>query len=130
MDPKLYIQTNNLQRRDGEAILAQHSDIFRWKNDGSDSLLDIGCGSSDVTIDFILPMMPKNFSKLVGVDISKLMIQHSKDLYENDHIKFYELDIGADIFNNAHEIEDDLKPNSFNCVTSFYTLHWVINQRY
>jgi juvenile hormone acid methyltransferase len=126
-NPVLYSKVNDLQRNVAEKLLKERLDLFEWTLDGSDSLLDIGCGSGDVTVDFLLPLLPKNSKNLIGVDRSKEMVKYCKEKYENDVMRFYQLDIEEELFG---EINVDLKTENFNYVTSFFTLHWVRNQRY
>ena len=69
-DAKLYIKSNSLQRNDAKNVMEEFGHLFDWKDDGSESLVDIGCGSGDVMMEFIFPIMPKKFGKLVGLDVS------------------------------------------------------------
>jgi juvenile hormone acid methyltransferase len=125
-NPVLYSKVNDLQRNVAENLLKERLDLFEWTHDGSDSLLDIGCGSGDVTVDFLLPLLPKNSKTLIGVDKSQEMVQYCKEKYKNDVLRFYELDVEKKLFG---EINVDLKPESFNYVTSFFTLQFIRNQK-
>jgi juvenile hormone acid methyltransferase len=118
---ELYQHSNEIQRQDAKQIINQFSEIFQWKNDGSDTLLDVGCGSGDVTIDFILPLLPKNFKKLVGSDISDQMVRFARQKYEKGNIFFEQMDIGKEL--------DLSKHNTYDHLTSFYCLHWVQDQK-
>lgn len=69
-DAKLYIKSNSLQRNDAKNVMEEFGHLFDWKDDGSESLADIGCGSGDVMMEFVYPIMPKKFEKLVGLDMS------------------------------------------------------------
>ena len=117
----LYQRANYVQRRDAQQILREYSHIIQWRLDGEDSVMDVGCGSGDVTIDFLQPLMPGNFQKLIGTDISKEMILHASKTYQNLNVSFEVLDIEA-------ELADKFR-NQFDHVTSFYCLHWVRNQK-
>lgn len=117
----LYQHANGLQRRDAKQILDEFSPLIKWRS--GDSLLDVGCGSADVTIDFILPLMPINFSRLVGADISEQMVRHARDNFKHPYISFINMDIGADLNTLTKNIEP------FDHIMSFYCLHWVQNQR-
>ena len=120
----LYQRANSLQRRDAKQVLDEFAHMIQWRSDGNDSLLDIGCGSGDVTIDYILPLMPINFQRLIGVDISEQMIKYACDNFKHPDIKFYKADIGNDI-----EVKILNQINNFDHITSFYCLHWVQNQK-
>jgi juvenile hormone acid methyltransferase len=125
-NPVSYSKANDLQRNVAEKLLKERMNLFKWNHDGSDSLLDIGCGSGDVTVDFLLPLLPKESKTLIGIDKSQAMVKYCKEKYKNDVMRFYELDIEEKIFG---EINADLQPEKFNYVISFFTLHWVRNQK-
>ena len=72
-DAKLYIKSNSLQRNDAKNVMEEFGHLFDWKDDGSESLVDIGCGSGDVLMEFIFPIMPKKFERLVGLDVSGII---------------------------------------------------------
>lgn len=117
----LYKKSNVLQKRDAKSVTDEFANLFNWRWDGSDALLDIGCGAGDVLFELVLPKIPIN-TKAVGVDISKEMIKYANENYSNEYLKFFKVDI-----------EDSklspLQPSSFNFITSFYALHWIQNQR-
>lgn len=120
-DPELYTKSNALQKRDVKEILEQYSNLFKWKNDGSESFIDIGCGSGDVTMEILLPLLPKNIKSLIGTDISADGINFCKKHFENGAVSFQQSDIAA---------EDEVKmlPKA-NFITSFFCLNWVEKQR-
>lgn len=119
----LYKSSNGLQRRDAEQVLSEFSHLIRWREEKTDSLMDVGCGSGDVTIDFILPMMPKKFSRLVGTDLSQEMVEFASGRYVHPKISFSQLDISADISTYIRSVD------RFDHITSFYCFHWIQNQR-
>lgn len=96
---------------------------FHFRSDGTDTLMDIGCGSGDVTIDFILPLLPLNFKRLVGSDLSDQMVRYAQESFQHPKIAFHKLDIGGDLTGYLETVEP------FDHITSFYCLHWVQNQR-
>ncbi|XP_055386736.1 juvenile hormone acid O-methyltransferase [Condylostylus longicornis] len=118
----LYCRSNYVQRRDAKEVVKEYSKILQWRYDGEDTLMDIGCGSGDVLIDYILPIMPKKFKKLTGIDISENMIKYAKNYYKN--IKNVEFNV-LDIENDLNEIYYD----QYDHITSFYCWHWIQNQR-
>jgi ubiquinone/menaquinone biosynthesis C-methylase UbiE len=119
----LYKKSNVQQKRDAKAVTEEFANYFNWRWDGSDALLDIGCGAGDVLYDFVLPKIPIN-TKVVGVDISKEMIKYANEHYgnNNEYLTFYRMDI-------EDSKVSPLQPNSFNFITSFYALHWIQKQR-
>lgn len=121
---KLYKRSNSLQRRDARELIEEFGSAFNWRPDGEDSWLDIGCGSGDVTIDYILPVLPTNFKRLVGVDLSEQMIAHARKQYVHPKIFFEQFDAGVDVKKQSLQ---HLQP--FDHVTSFYCLHWVQQQK-
>lgn len=119
----LYKRSNGLQRRDAKQTIDEFSPALQWRSDGCDSLLDIGCGSGDVTIDFLLPILPANFQRLVGVDLSEEMVDFARQQYPHPRISFDKFDLGLDIEKQPFHTTEP-----FDHITSFYCLHWVQNQ--
>lgn len=119
----LYQRSNGLQRRDAKLVIDNFAQLLQWRPDGQDSLLDVGCGSGDVTIDYILPMLPRNFSRLVGIDLSEPMIHHAREQYPYTNIDFHKLDFDGDIDKYIANTE------SFDHITSFYCFHWIQDQK-
>lgn len=128
---KLYSESNALQKRDAKQIIEEFSHLFKWKSDGTETLLDIGTGAGDVLVEYLLPKMPEHFAQLVGVDISKEMIKYASEMYQNEFLKFYKVDIESDFLTPKRNDQSTcpLKPESFDFITSFYCLHWIQNQR-
>ncbi|XP_037927121.1 juvenile hormone acid O-methyltransferase-like isoform X2 [Hermetia illucens] len=124
--PSEYSVYSSVQRYDAKKVLDEYAEKIKWRNDGNDTVLDIGCGTGDVTVEHILSHIPVKFRKLVGVDISQEMIGYAKRTHERKNISFEVLDIEGD--------EDDIQrflvkhPERFDHVMSFYCLHWVPNQ--
>ncbi|XP_058466096.1 juvenile hormone acid O-methyltransferase isoform X2 [Malaya genurostris] len=118
--PNLYQRANGLQRRDAEEILEEYGHLLRWTGKANESLLDIGCGSGDVLIDFIVPQMPRDDVRIVGTDISEQMVRHARKAHSHcENIFFERLDIGT-------ELDGFLESwGQFDHITSFYCLHWV-----
>lgn len=119
----LYKHSNGLQRRDAKQVIDEFSHVLQWRSDGCDSLLDVGCGSGDVTIDFLLPILPINFQRLVGADISEEMVEFARQQYPDPRISFDKFDLNTDI-----DKQSICNAEPFDHITSFYCLHWVQNQ--
>lgn len=119
----LYQRSNGLQRRDAKQAIDEFSHVFQWREDGCDSILDIGCGSADVTIDYLLPILPENFERLVGVDISEDMVNFARQQYPNPRISFDKFDLNSDVEKQPFNATEP-----FDHITSFYCLHWIQNQ--
>lgn len=119
----LYKRSNGLQRRDAQQVISEFSHLFRWREDGTDSIMDVGCGSGDVTFDFLLPIMPEHCTRIIGTDISDEMVKFANKKYANNKIGFEQLDISGDIskYINLNE--------QFDHIVSFYCFHWIQNQK-
>lgn len=44
--PELYQKINVMQRLEVKSVLNNHPEIFKWKNDGTEAILDFGTGLS------------------------------------------------------------------------------------
>lgn len=124
---KLYLEYNQAQRADAQSILSEFSHCFRWNRDGRDVLLDIVCGPGDVLVDFIVPLMPAKFDKVVGVDLSSKMIEFARKKFQNEKIVFHQIDISDDLETCKEKVLD---PCLFDNITTFCCLHWIQDQRY
>lgn len=148
---QLYNRSNVLQRRDAEQVIDEFGHLLRSSscstsassNSSSDEdeelqsgvisemsgetprLLDIGTGSGDVLVDFVLPLFASDV-QLVGSDISEEMVQFGRDYYRDlvEKVTFERLNIASDIQGFLKSQNGAL----FDHVTSFYCLHWVQDQ--
>lgn len=116
-DPHLYSAANQIQRRDARETLLGCPAVANWD---TGSLLDIGCGSGDVTLEIITKVLPEYFERLVGVDLSEEMIRFARDHNSHPCISFEQLDIGLELEKQKLR---DIEP--FDHITSFNCLHWV-----
>ncbi|MEC7839941.1 MAG: class I SAM-dependent methyltransferase [Chlamydiota bacterium] len=109
-DPQHYRKHADLQ----EAIALNFMSPFFFR--GDESILDLGCGPGNITK--VLATKVKA-GQVVGVDISKKMIDYAIAEYgdiPNLHFQLQSAD-------NLHF------EKKFDLVTSFFTLHWVKNQK-
>lgn len=119
----LYRKANQAQRHDVQQTLQLFTNVLKWRPDGCDSVLDAGCGSGDVTFDLILPILPQNFERIVGIDISKEMIEYARKTYVHPKVSFelLNLDIGL-------EKQSLCGIEPFDHIVSTFCLMWVQNQ--
>ncbi|XP_026465527.1 juvenile hormone acid O-methyltransferase-like [Ctenocephalides felis] len=123
IEADLYSRSNISQRRDAKEIIKEFAPRIHWSLNGRDTLLDIGCGTGDVTVDFVVPIMPKDYERIVGGDLSTEMIEYAKRRYAAmPRLEFRTMDVGKDAL--CKQIRE-----RFHHVTSFYCLHWVQNQK-
>lgn len=120
----LYHQNKNNSIVDSEKALQNVASVFKWRTDGCDSVLDAGCGSGDVTYEVLLPFLPATFRRVVGVDISKEMVEFAQTKYVHPNLSFQE-------FNMDVELEKQQLKNAepFDHIFSFYALHWIQDQK-
>lgn len=120
----LYQNSNAWQRYDAKQVLDEFSNVWKWRSDGRDSMLDVGCGSGDVTMDLVLPIMPKNFSSLVGYDLSLEMVKHARKNHIHPKVSFDKFDLSIDA---EQQLLSGME--KFDHITSFYCLQWIQNQK-
>lgn len=118
---KLYSRANELQRCDAKMVLEEFGGLLKWKE--GDSLLDIGSGSGDVTVELVLAKMPRDYKLVMGMDISERMVSYAREKYCSQHLdlKFVQGNIAGDL--------KQFSGFSFDHITSFFCLHWVQDQR-
>lgn len=121
-DPALYAQSNSFQKQTTRKILLEFSHLFQWPEDAYGSVLDIGCGTGDVTIESILPLLPSNVNRLIGCDISNEMIDFARKHNCHPNVTFQQLDIAG----NVDDFSTKFGP--FDRAISSFCLHWVRDQ--
>nr|UJH41146.1 juvenile hormone acid methyltransferase-1 [Pardosa pseudoannulata] len=116
INPELYARSNPFQMRDASQVLG----VYKKKldTDDSDVILDIGCGTGDVTTKIIAPALGR-FDLLLGVDRSFEMVNYANQHCTVDNIHYEMLDIAGDV---TYFREDW---GTFSKIFSFYCLHWV-----
>ncbi|MCL4123064.1 UNVERIFIED_CONTAM: hypothetical protein GTU68_067026 [Idotea baltica] len=92
-----------------------------WRG-GAERVLDVGCGSGDVTRNVLLSLLPGNIERIVGVDLSHEMVSFASKHFQHNLIDYQQMDIG--VITNPRQIF----PEGFSKITSFYCLHWVNDQ--
>lgn len=122
-NPDLFRHTNMSSRMVRVKFLEEFKLKINWRSDKKDSLLDIGCAGGDITTENIQKIMPKTFSRLVGVDINEYMISYANQKFGNSKISFSVLDIGGDVSKFSSENEP------FDHITSLNCLHLVPDQK-
>ncbi|XP_031351729.1 juvenile hormone acid O-methyltransferase-like [Photinus pyralis] len=93
--------------------------ILHSTNHGK-SVLDIGCGPGKTTHDLILPYLEQEVKEVIGIDISKTMLDYAKKTYEDDRLSFEKVDV-LDV--------PDKFVGRFDYIFSFMTFHWIEDYR-
>ncbi|KAF4518563.1 hypothetical protein B566_EDAN015374 [Ephemera danica] len=119
--PQKYSEINALQRRDFQETLAKFSSCLTWGEEECD-VLDVGCGSGDVTRDVLRPSLQCRKPRIVGIDVSQAMVDFARTS-RTDELQFHVMDI-ATSQNPRH-----LFPDGFDKIYSNYCLNWVQKQR-
>ncbi len=121
---KSYNETNCLQRKDADDTFTEQANKIKWLTNGGDSILHIGSRSGDVLFDYVFPILPKTFKRIVGVDNSEAMISYATESFRHPKLIFDRADIidPKDIDKLLH------KHGQFDHVISLCSLHWVMDQ--
>lgn len=121
--PEIY-DLNNKPPREGTAMaLRKYSHLIKWRGDNQDTVMDIGCGSGNVLLGLILPVIRGKFSIIYGTDLSEKMIEFCKKQYSGmENMKFIVMDIlkdNSDFVNTYGQMDH---------VFSTYAIHWLPDQ--
>ena len=109
--PEKYERSSSAQKLWAEEL------IRKIEIDGSERVLDIGCGDGKITAS-IADLVPKG--SVLGIDSSKEMVRFAKERFPpqiHKNLRFGEAD--------ARNLRFD---EEFDLVVSFAALHWVIDQ--
>ncbi|KOX75329.1 hypothetical protein WN51_13199 [Melipona quadrifasciata] len=92
-----YVNASTSQYRDAFDLIEEFKkEISEMKG----KCIDIGCGPGDVSRRLVLPKLSPE-AELVGADISKAMIDHARQKYQNEkRLSFLQLDIETPILPN------------------------------
>jgi len=83
-----------------------------------DKILDIGCGSGDISANLIAPLVPQGH--VLGIDMSGNMIEFARQAYKNiPNVNFDIVDVRDWI--PAHK--------EYDCAVSFNVFHWIKDLR-
>jgi hypothetical protein len=66
-DAELYSSYDHGQKVDVNYFLSTYWNLLKWKN--NENVLYVGAATGDVTTEILLPRLPTNLKKIVGVDI-------------------------------------------------------------
>lgn len=112
---ELYRKVKYLQKREARQALLDYAHLIMWRSDGCNSVLDAGCGSGDVTREW--PILPSNFKRLVGVDISYKMLDYAKKTQIHPKLSFEYFDLNLELEKQALRSSEP-----FDHVFSFFCL--------
>ncbi|XP_073822319.1 juvenile hormone acid O-methyltransferase-like [Musca autumnalis] len=123
--PQLYQTSNGPLKEDSEQQITKIAKrLLQFRPEGGDTFIDIGCGPGDVSINYIYPLMPENFGKLVFTDVSLEMLDFFKNTYQiPNKCELKLLDIAT-----KTQLPSDLV-GQFDHVISALLLHWVPDNR-
>ncbi|KAH7951644.1 hypothetical protein HPB52_011040 [Rhipicephalus sanguineus] len=85
--------------------------------------IDIGCGTGNFTINYLLPRCSSQCQELLGVDNSPEMLEYARIHHSHENIRYEHLDIvegDVDKFVTQHGL--------FARVFSFYLMHWITDR--
>lgn len=119
----LYSKSNSTQQHELYDAFVEYLDLFSWKYDKNERILDIGCNNGDNTVEIIEKFLPKNKKALIGIDILSDAIEYANKKYRNNVREFYNLSISDD-FDKLEFL------GKFDHITSSYTLNWPFDQKY
>lgn len=119
LSPKEYLSSNSMQRQGVVYVLNSYLPKMKFLNDGTEVIMDAGCGTGDVTMDILLPKLPSRLNQFIGTDISKDAVTYCREKYatEDGKISFDLLDIGTTCLPSKFQ-------NQCNHIFSFFCVHW------
>uniref|UniRef100_A0A1B0CU08 Putative juvenile hormone acid o-methyltransferase-like protein n=1 Tax=Lutzomyia longipalpis TaxID=7200 RepID=A0A1B0CU08_LUTLO len=116
-DSNLIDQFNRIRDSELKPIFSKYDYLLKWKP--NETILDVGCGTGDMSLEFIYPLIPEDYARYVCSDISASMIQEAEKNFEGKpRVSFEVLDITKDLN----------ETNTFDYIFSMWCLMWVANQ--
>ncbi|XP_049874655.1 juvenile hormone acid O-methyltransferase-like [Pectinophora gossypiella] len=93
-NPALYQKFISFQKRDAWNMLKNFGSKMKWKNNAS--VIDLGSGDGFVT-SILKEHLPPDFKRVIGVDISKEMVEFANEKYGDERTSFTIMDIGGKV---------------------------------
>ncbi|RWS22002.1 phosphomethylethanolamine N-methyltransferase-like protein [Leptotrombidium deliense] len=118
--PQLYDESNFLQQKDANELFTSIAEEFR--NRKVKSVIDVGCGTGNVTADIL---RFTDCDKLIAFDKSDSMIEFARQRHRNAKISFQI----ADICDEWSKLKSDINLNEeVDVVFSVHCLHWITDK--
>lgn len=124
-DATLYSEFSNLQKKDAQRLFKECVEKNQSELSSCENVLDIGCGTGESLIEFMLPSLKAECFKVTGIDVSKEMIEFAREKYESTNRSFHVFDIQSSL----EVLDDSVKLGSFDLVTLSYCYQWVQDEK-
>ncbi|XP_037029776.1 juvenile hormone acid O-methyltransferase-like [Bradysia coprophila] len=121
--PLLFRESSKVTEHYSREALKEFPNVFKGISDGNESWLDAGCGPGNVTLNVLLPMLPENFKRLVGVDVSKEMVTYAREAAAHPKVSYELLNLDVEL-----EKQSFNETEAFDHVVSFFCLMYIKNQ--
>ncbi|KAF5290679.1 hypothetical protein FQR65_LT01969 [Abscondita terminalis] len=119
--PDLYLKHKELGKGGCQKMLEKHYHLFEQNHKEPVTMIDIGCGPGHTAHKVLMSLFKTPIRKVIGCDISEEMINFANTTYGNEQLSFKVIDL-------SREVPEEFVSN-FDYVFSFWTFHWVQNQR-
>ncbi|KAG4079972.1 hypothetical protein HA402_006284 [Bradysia odoriphaga] len=121
--PLLFRESSKVTEHYSREALKEFADVFKVISDGNESWLDAGCGPGNVTLNVLLPMLPANFKRLVGVDVSEEMVYYAREAAAHPKVSYELLNLDIEL-----EKQPFNETEAFDHIASFFCLMYIQNQ--
>ncbi|KAF5305545.1 hypothetical protein FQA39_LY01636 [Lamprigera yunnana] len=116
----LYFKVHPVTLDGSQTMLDKYFHLIPQDINEKKKLLDIGSGPGNITCS-LLPLFKGSIEKAIGIDISTEMVNFANSSFGNSVLSFEVLDV---------QYNAPIKYlNYFDYVFSFWTLHWIKDQR-
>ncbi|GAB0098067.1 Methyltransferase domain 25 [Sergentomyia squamirostris] len=110
---------NGIREYHTKEYFEKYSRFLRWRK--NEHILDVGCGTGDMSKKYIYPLLPADFSRFVCSDVSRALVQETEKSFEdNPKVIFKTLDIAGDMLGH--------KKSAYDHIFSLWCLMWIKDQ--
>uniref|UniRef100_A0A1B0CRM3 Putative juvenile hormone acid o-methyltransferase-like protein n=1 Tax=Lutzomyia longipalpis TaxID=7200 RepID=A0A1B0CRM3_LUTLO len=114
----LFNKYNRFRESELKTIFSKYNYLLKWTPNAA--ILDVGCGTGDISLMFIYSIIPKDYKCFVCTDISAKMLQEAEKKFEGKPRVFFKL----------LDITKDLKETyTYDHIFSMWCLMWVEDQK-
>lgn len=117
----LYKTSNDLQTKESQHFLNHCFNQVKWNPEGGDEIIEIGCGTGNITCQILKPMFPEGFNRIIATDKNKDMIEVARSGFQDAQVEFEVLDLVGEL--------PEKWIGHFDHVFSFFCLNWIQEQK-
>ncbi|CAG9859956.1 unnamed protein product [Phyllotreta striolata] len=117
--PDLWVKSGGIALLFAKNSLKRYQHLIKWKKDAS--ILELGFGTGHNSMQYLVPLLPKDYKEFIGSDVSEEMVDYAKNDFKIPKSKVVKLDACSDVPNEYRE--------RFDHIFAFMLIHMLNKPR-